>query len=251
MIQTNITLRERCLLLTAEFETGLGPPECYGRVAGNGDGQGISFGVLQLNLGAGTLQPMLAHLMKEHRADLASIFMDKMPILALMSGEKRASMAAAVGIQAKSTLPSGKVKWALPQDWIDAFAELGKLRACQKLQIEAAGGYWRRALQLAREYGLTSELGIAFMFDLAVQNWGIPTDVQDEIRLDYAAAGELATDEEKMEIIAHRRAEACAPEFKADVLIRKLTIARGNGFAHGKSYTMAEYGLTANQATLA
>src|SRR5262245_9926790 len=65
---------QRCLALTGAFETSSGFPECYCGLAGNFDKQGISFGVLQWNLGQGTLQPLLSEMVTEHRDVAGTIF---------------------------------------------------------------------------------------------------------------------------------------------------------------------------------
>src|SRR5690348_1225267 len=43
--------QQRSLALTGTFETGAQPPECFCGITGDFDGQGISFGVLQWNIG--------------------------------------------------------------------------------------------------------------------------------------------------------------------------------------------------------
>jgi hypothetical protein len=55
-------LKRSILSMTGTFETSQKPPECFGVVTGNFDGQGLSAGVLQWNLGQGTLQPILKEL---------------------------------------------------------------------------------------------------------------------------------------------------------------------------------------------
>src|SRR3954454_17259486 len=56
----------RCLALTSSFETGNMPPECFCGVTGDFDGQGISFGALQWNIGQGSLQPLLHEMFQKH-----------------------------------------------------------------------------------------------------------------------------------------------------------------------------------------
>src|SRR5947199_28393 len=55
---------ERCLALTGTFETGAQPPDCFCGVTGDFDGMGISFGVLQWNLGQNSLQPLLIEMIE-------------------------------------------------------------------------------------------------------------------------------------------------------------------------------------------
>ena len=72
-IAVHQSLSVRCLALTASFETSTFPPDCFCGIAGNFDGQGLSFGALQWNLGQGTLQPMVHRFLSDH-SDLAESF---------------------------------------------------------------------------------------------------------------------------------------------------------------------------------
>ena len=45
------SLNYRCLALTGSFETGRPVPDCFAGISGDFDGQGLSFGALQWNLG--------------------------------------------------------------------------------------------------------------------------------------------------------------------------------------------------------
>lgn len=59
-------LAERCLALSGAFETTSGFPECFAGLTGDFDGEDISFGVLQWNIGQGTLQPMFSQMLQNH-----------------------------------------------------------------------------------------------------------------------------------------------------------------------------------------
>jgi peptidoglycan hydrolase-like protein with peptidoglycan-binding domain len=76
------SVAQRCLALTGTFETSTAAPECFCGLAGNFDGQGISFGVLQWNLGQGTLQPMLRDMIAMHHDVAFAIFADALDTLA-------------------------------------------------------------------------------------------------------------------------------------------------------------------------
>src|SRR6266705_6917952 len=71
---TTQTLDHQCLALTGAFETNHPPPDCFAGLSGDFDGQGISFGVLQWNLGQGSLQPMLRKIIKAEPEIVESIF---------------------------------------------------------------------------------------------------------------------------------------------------------------------------------
>ena len=64
LAQQPLTLR--CLALTGTFETSVPPPDCFGSVAGDFDGQGISYSALQWNFGQSTLQPLLNEMNTSH-----------------------------------------------------------------------------------------------------------------------------------------------------------------------------------------
>src|SRR3989454_8043846 len=67
-------LQFRCVALTGAFETNQPPPDCFAGLSGDFDGQGISFGVLQWNLGQGSLQPLLRKIIKAEPEMVESIF---------------------------------------------------------------------------------------------------------------------------------------------------------------------------------
>jgi len=64
----------RCMALTGSFETDHSFPDCFAGLSGDFDGQGISFGVLQWNLGQGSLQPLLRKIIKAEPEMVESIF---------------------------------------------------------------------------------------------------------------------------------------------------------------------------------
>lgn len=74
-------LASRCLALTGSFETGQLAPGCFAAIAGNFDGQGISFGALQWNFGQETLQALLKEMLAEHPEIMMNIFGPGLPDL--------------------------------------------------------------------------------------------------------------------------------------------------------------------------
>src|SRR5207249_4901557 len=81
----------RCLTLTGAFETSAGIPDCFAGLAGDFDGMGLSFGVLQWNLGQGTLQPLLAEMLSEHGETAATVFGEDLNSLKNMLALDRAA----------------------------------------------------------------------------------------------------------------------------------------------------------------
>ena len=99
-------------------------------------------------------------------------------------------------------------------------------------------GYFVPAQATAQHLNLITERGIALCFDAQVQNGGVKQPIQDAL-VAMAAAPEL----ERLEAIASGVANAAKPEFRADVLSRKMTIARGEGVVHGRNVVLANWGI--------
>lgn len=228
---------QRAVALSGSFETGAGAPGCFSSLAGNFDGQGMSFGALQFNLGSGTLQPILQGLLDDHPEVMETAFHVNLPALAAaLAGGRAATLAFAASIQ-------DPVRHTIEEPWRGMFAALGRTPECQGAQTRAAASYESQARALAATYGLWSERGYALMFDIAVQNGDIGDAVRSEILDDFAAlpAGMAEEDREvaKMRSVANRRAEAARAAFVEDVRRRKLCIANGAGTVHGVSYDLA------------
>jgi len=236
------SVAECCLALTGAFETSLPPPECFAAVAGDFDGQGISFGALQWNIGQGTLQPIFRDLVGRYPELMLSIFSSHLPELEEVL---------------KLTRPS-QMNWArciqdtrnrLHEPWLGMFKTLGRTRQCQALQTAAADEMFQRAVKDCYTYRLRSARAVALFFDIQVQCGGINSVVAGQIRRDIFGLGRregLSEDElevKKLRIVANRRAESYT-RWREDVRARKLTIANGEGVVHGRHYDLArEYGI--------
>ena len=227
----NAPLTQRCLALTGAFETSTGIPDCYAGIAGDFDGQGISFGVLQWNFGQRTLQPMLLEMIAAHEDTMSNLFHDRLAELRNML-----------------TLPfDGQLAWTrsiqdpvrhvIFQPWQGLFKALGRTPEFQAIQVEHAGKIHQNALQLCARFGVNTERAGALMFDISVQNGSISSATEAIIRQDFAAFSSdlspMDLEVAKMRSIANRRAEAANPKFIEDVRVRKLTIANGQGTVHG------------------
>src|SRR5690606_10485741 len=97
-------------------------------------------------------------------------------------------------------------------------------------------------LRILADVGFTSERGYSLALDTAVQNWshtnrGRPAYYR--AHLDRLANGrphaELA-EWERMKAFAHAISEGADQRWRRDTLARKLTIALGEGWVHGRQY---------------
>jgi hypothetical protein len=226
----------RCLALTGSFETSTSPPECFSGLAGDFDGQGISYGALQWNFGQGTLQVLLGRMLAEHRPTCEDIFHENLPVLEAVLDESRdEQLAFARSIQNRRAV--------VLEPWCGMLRALGRTPECRRIQAEQAASLYQRALALAAEFDVRSERAIALMFDILVQNGSISSVVKAQILRDYTEAPDSpgpACELARLKIIALRRAAASNPQYAEDVRARKLTIADGAGTVHGLPYDLED-----------
>lgn len=232
----------RCLALTGSFETGRFSPGCFAAVAGNFDGQGVSFGALQWNFGQGTLQPLLKEMFTNHQDIAVTIFGANLNQLQqAVNGSNAAALSFAASIQ-------DQAKKTIAEPWKRMFTALGLTQEFQAIEVRGVAAYYGRAVNFCKDYGLWTGRGRALMFDISVQNGSIPDNVKSLILADFAKLPQSLTPEEteleRMRIVANRRAEAANPKFVEDVRKRKLCIAEGKGVVHGMTYDLAgQFGL--------
>lgn len=234
-------LAYRCLALTASIETSRGVPDCFGITAGDHDDQGMSFGALQFAMKPGSLGKLLLDIERRDPSALDTAFGPRAgAIRDVMHSDTPAQLAWARSIQA----PKARV---INDPWRAMFRKLGTLPACQDAQVAAAQAKFNGARILCGEYGLWSERGVAMMFDVIVQHGSISSLVKHAILGEFetlAVSGREAIEVAKLRVIGRRRAEACRPQYVAQVKARRETIATGHGRIHGRFYNLdAEYGI--------
>src|SRR6266480_44292 len=239
---TGMPLAKRVLTLTAAFETGRDFPDCFGTIAGNFDRQGLSFGALQWNIGQGSLQPLWREMRDRHDADLkATLGALYDEFCRMLDSSKDEQLRWALDIQ--SVLSNRANAWRIADQWKKALQDLGTSAPMIEIQVSRASSLYQIALGFCRDYQLTRERGAALMFDIRVQNGSVDRNGSgDQIRADFDLINPALSEDEqevaRMEIIARQRAEVANPQWRNDVLMRKLTIARGKGTVHGRDYDL-------------
>ena len=241
----NKPLEFRCMALTGAFETNRPFPDCFAGLSGDFDGQGISFGVLQWNLGQGSLQPLLQEMDTNYPQVLQGIFDQDYPVLqAMLRASREEQLAWARSIQDLR-------RFVLLEPWQGQFKALGRRQEFQDIQVKFGTALYEQALALCDTYGVSSGRAAALMFDIKVQNGSISDLVRAQIERDFKqldAPGDAdpggLKEVARLRIIANRRAEAANPRWVEDVRTRKLTIADGEGTVHGNYYNLEEqYGI--------
>jgi hypothetical protein len=235
-------LTNRCLALTGSFETGSAPPECFAGLSGDFDGEGISLGVCQWNLGQGSLQPLLKEIDQSSQALVTQIFTN-------YANEFRRVLASPIEDQLAWARSIQDSRHVVGEPWQGLLKTLARTPEFQAIETEHAGRLFATARSLCSAYKVQSQRALALMFDIAVQNGGINDVVRAQIERDFAALDSTQTSQAlevaRLQIVANRRAAASNPAWVNDVRIRKLTIANGQGSVHGRNYDLAaQYGIS-------
>lgn len=225
-------LPNRCLALTGSFETGQLPPACFSSLAGDFDGQGLSFSCLQWNLGQGTLQPLLDKMYATHPEVMVRCFGPLYEPVRSMLGLARPQQLA----WARANQQVEGAAHVINPQLAEAFALLGSTPEWRWVAVFASHEYFDRALCQAETFGLKSDRAIALLFDCAVQNGGVNDlamhHVLDSLLPDWGEPGIMRS-------IAGAVANSANPKYRQDVLARKMCIANGTGMVHGVTYDLA------------
>ena len=234
------SLARRCLALTGSFETAAPVPECFAGLSGDFDGQGISMGVCQWNLGQGSLQPLLLDLDAKHRPVIKSIFGDRYPELMKVLAQPRDE-------QLAWARQNQTPKHQLFEPWRGYFRALGRAPEFQAIQERAAAGLYQTAVKECQAFAVTSERAVALLFDIYVQNGGFKAVTRATITGALArlpsGGGWQVREVARLKTIANLRADASLPQWRDDVRSRKVCIAEGGGLVHGRRFDLLEYGI--------
>lgn len=216
-----MAIRSKMLTYIAAWEGG--------GLAGDFDGQILSWGPLQWNLGQGTLYPLLVEVanLSEHAAAVLG------PEL-LASLKDPDSFTAFVRAKILTGPPYASGGRRPGDAWVLRFQELYRVKGVDAIFQKYAEPYFRMATRLAIALNLNTERGFMLCFDTAVQNgtihgfdWTFYVNSLDE--------GDNE-EWERLKKVAKAMAAGSNPPYQADVLSRKLTIAVRTGTVHGRDY---------------
>lgn len=261
MAQLDYTrLKRKCLDITGMMETSKQYPLYYQEIAGNFDGAGLSYGVVQFNFGSETLQPILNNLIT-NSPDVVKIAFefgtDPQYYNTLVTVITTYTKAQQITWGDSISNPSNKHEVIEP--WNTYFENLGATTECQNEQAEALNSYYSSALTWYNEYKdyspatYGSRRLFGLLFDIAIQNGSISAATRDEIIEDFLLIDtngktQEEIEQEKMIIIANRRANASTEQWSYDVRNRKLCWARGEDEVHGIYIVCKDYEVTMEDA---
>jgi len=164
----------KAVQITSTLETGK-RGGFYG-LSGNFDGYGISFGLVNWNIGTGSLQPLLRDFAASEPARWQAVFgPDASSFLTVITpkGTDAVKDQLRFAIQQMNTwrIVKGRTKWSVKEPWVTYFKRLSEEPAFQRVQVRYVRKLLDRARYFCEYFGLKSEMSFAFMFD-AVSSHG-------------------------------------------------------------------------------
>lgn len=223
---------EKAITITGRFE-GNG----YGNITGDFDGQGLSLGILQWNIGQGTLQPLLREMNLNYNMAARSILLDSYNAFNTMLSKTPTEQLT----WAKTINNSQKV---IREPWRTRLIALANSQEFRAIQLNYAKTIGDLALSICNKYNLKSERAFALAFDIGVQNGGVKA--KTDLRIAYRASSDVS-EKDRMALIANAVANDSNTRWIEDVRSRKLAIVNGFGTVHGSFINIdKEYGLTDN-----
>ena len=257
------------LNITGSFEGNAG----WDNLAGNFDGQGISLGLNQQNLGQGTLQPMLKTMLQTNGSLMRVLFtnanlqsmtamVDAWSGAALVEGmatdsdfsveplypHREALSMLDIGYEQNvsifATRNSASVAWAVKNvfqkngttfknDWQQSFRSMATTEPYRSLQVNEATSMFRKAVDYFSDLGLKELRSLLVMYDFVVQNGGFNANHLAQLRR-FDVANPRATEEARLLKLLEIRLVSVRPQFRADVQSRKRTIILNIGRVHGR-----------------
>lgn len=227
---------QRALQLTAAFE-GTG----FRRIEGNFDGAGLTWGIIGFTLANGELGGLLAQIARQYPGVFANAFGSEASFVLKKTSPSTPAAERMAWAEQISRRPT---KTGVAEPWFSYFDTLGSAIEVQKIQVEAARKrYWDLALKQATDLGMTEELDLALLFDVAVQNGGLGSKGRLKAVKDAFAAQKPETAKDRRRIVADAVTASITSKYKEDVRRRKFAYVDGTGTIHDADFAFADWGL--------
>ena len=198
------TVEARALQLTASFE-GHG----FTLAQGNFDGAGITWGIIGFTLQGGELGGIIQEMNQEHPGLVQQAFggnAGELLDMLELPFKKQLEFADSISL--------GATKERLAEPWRTAFRVFGGFSEVQTAQLARSNrNYFKPALTAAQKLGFKTELGIALLFDIHVQNGGIKPTAQKKIDA-FLADHPVASEQDIRILVANAVADSARPEFR-------------------------------------
>lgn len=243
-VKSYADLKEKSLAVTGFFETSNGYPTCYGITSGNFDGMGLSHGVLQFNLGQGSLQPVWNYMNTNYNQTCRDIFGTYYTEWANMLADTQANQVAWGDSISLGT--TSEEKRQIDPTWKSMFQTLGETQASIDKQITYADNWRPNAQKWFDSLGLWSRRAYTICFDISVHLGRLfPLNLiwNDFKNIDPTGKTREQIEAEKCNIIVNRSTyhNRVASSSQASVFNRRNMIYTGTGTYYGVTYDGTQY----------
>ncbi len=238
----------KVLLLALSISGSFEGPDDWANITDDFDGQGLSLGLLNQNLGTGSLQPLLIRMRDTHFKQFQSYFSNEQRV-------KVESMLSLWEAEASNveTANAKSADWArsnlytengFKASWKKSFQNLARDPHYINQQIKASISFHQETRRLMNTLGLNNLRSYLFLFDTITQDGSLPgEDVES-----FLAENRDLSSRESLSLILSLRLRHVKKSFRNDVRIRKLTIIDGAGVVHGTYRNLEqEYCFNADQ----
>ena len=251
----------KAVRITSTFETGRAGG--FGGLTGNFDGQGLSFGLMNWTIKAGSLIPLLQEFIKKHADRYRAIFgRDAATFSEMVIATRRNPKTGAVERDVDAQMAFVRQKMNDPaqrrivEPWVTYFRGLENDPEFRRIQVAAARKGLAHARRWFDRFGFKTERGFVFLFDLVSSHGPWWLDAPGfggarERRLAERTAeatqklGRAPNERETMTIIANFIADISLPRWREQVRARKLWFVSGRGKVHGTLYDIEkDFGVT-------
>lgn len=230
---------QKALAITSTLETG--HRGGFDGLSGDFDGMGVSFGLVNWNLGAGSLQPLLRDLAREFPTRFAAAFgPDASRFLALVTPTGDAARRAQLAFAKREMNEVRHGKKVAREPWATYFRRLAADPEFQRIEVRYAKELLDRAKYFCEYFGLVSERALCFMFDAVSSHgkWWLTKKydgvekrrliLRDKLTLARVLRGGAAPDERQiLEAIAETLRDTSLAKWAERVYVRKMWFLTG------------------------
>jgi hypothetical protein len=130
-----------------------------------------------------------------------------------------------------STVYIGNTGMTFRSEWRTALQNMAGSSEYITLQVAAAKAIHDRAITLMERYNYRQLRSYLFLFDIIVQNGGIPSSIESQY-VSWVQANPNATEITKLRRLLELRLTVVRPDYVEDVRARKTAIINSTGTVH-------------------
>jgi hypothetical protein len=261
------TFDRKALVLALSISGSFEGAEDWANISDDFDGQGLSLGLLNQNLGTGSLQPLLIRMRDNHFTAFQSYFnQDQIFKVEAMLGLWQSDTSVikqnvvysgfdqppqisitAPNWNALSSANAKAATWARTNLYSNNFFDSGWKNSLQSLardpnyvkqQIRSSLYIHNQTKLYMKKLGLRDLRSYLFLYDINTQNGGLyDEDIRTYLNI---TKNQKLSSEAALNRILSLRLQHVRGKYRADVKARKLAIIEGKGFVHGEDRNLEQ-----------